>query len=125
MCFYTKRRCRRKNRGDLLLKDQYGREIPKDLVVLHIPDPFRISRVEPVDKSLKDIIDKVLSTRWYVLRRNGFDILFVSAEACGNVFDIDPKDIGIDFEEQRNQELLSVDACLKRFDENTGIFYSA
>ena len=88
------------------IMDQYGEQVPDDLVVL--PDPQMLG---------EDEIKKVMDAPWYEAE----GILMASAKAIDGLSEFDPKDAGIDLEET---EVSAIDDPLKRYSKEDGFYHA-
>jgi hypothetical protein len=89
------------------MTDQYGEQVPDDLVVLDI-DPSDLIREER---------EKIVNARWYEAR----NILLVSLSEIGGLTETDPADAGIELDKD---EIFYVDDILKRYNPIDGFYHA-
>lgn len=93
------------------LKDQYGNDVPNDLVVL---DDYLVTMLT---KEQLDMVDKA---DWYEVENS--DVILVSASAIDNLSETDPLDVGIDL--AKAESIMLIDRPLHRYSSEDGFYHA-
>jgi hypothetical protein len=91
------------------MKDQYGRKVPDDLVVLEGGE------FTPDDEF--EILDQA---RWYEVEGRQ-DVILVSSAEINGLSETNPLDVGIDLSKSK---VMRIDDVLKRYDETDGFYHA-
>lgn len=102
------------------MKDQYGQEVPADLVVLHFGfEPgetvIRGDRLEPEE------IEIISATAWYEVE--GVPLILASYEAIEGLSELNPLDYGIDLK-ATGIKINRIADPLKRYSLEDGFYHA-
>jgi len=109
-----------------MFKDQYGQDVPADLVVLHFGfAPEAVSPTIMGDPLELKIVNKIMAADWYEVwtLQGPTGLMLASAEAIEYESEIDLVDCGIDLT-QPDVEIMRVADPLKRYTWKDGFYHA-